>query len=99
VQDIKQEVEQIKNTPRPKIVAPSDELARAHQDVIAQMREALLEARGGRSTLEEGVVVSDGDKEREQSKPPVPPTKAAAVAKIREAIAEARREAQQDQGR
>ena len=30
---------------RPRV--QGEELARAHQDVIAQMREAMLEARGG----------------------------------------------------
>jgi len=83
--------------------AKEDQLAKAHQDVIAQMREAMLEARGGTK------VGTGGERERwdakrlereaaakakEQQKPPVPPTKAVAVAKIREAIAEARREAE-----
>jgi len=86
-----------------KTKAKEDQLAKAHQDVIAQMREAMLEARGGSK------VGTGGERERwderrlereaaakakEQQKPPVPPTKAVAVAKIREAIAEARREAE-----
>jgi len=51
-----------------------EELARAHQDVIAQMRRSMAEARGGdtrgeiNSTVKEKVALPE--------KPPVPPTKA-----------------------
>lgn len=51
-----------------------EELARAHQDVIAQMRKSMAEARGGdtrgemNSTVKEKVVLPE--------KPPVPPNKA-----------------------
>eukprot|EP00092_Neocalanus_flemingeri_P014103 GFUD01015212.1.p2 GENE.GFUD01015212.1~~GFUD01015212.1.p2 ORF type:complete len:170 (+),score=66.03 GFUD01015212.1:485-994(+) len=68
-----------------------EDLARAHQDVIAQMRESM--ARGGpkRNTNPE-VKEKVGD----HVKPPVPPTKAAAVAKIRETIAQAKRDSCKD---
>jgi len=69
------------------------ELARAHQDVISQMRESMAEARGGpRRDTNPEVKENVAD----PVKPPVPPTKAAAVAKIREAIAQAKRESSQD---
>ena len=63
------------------------------KDVIAQMRKSMAEARGDpRSNInpkvKEKVVVPE--------KPPIPPTKAVAVAKIREAIAQAKRESTQD---
>ena len=63
------------------------------KDVIAQMRESMAEARGGpkRDTNPEVK-----EKIADAVKPPVPPTKAAAVAKIREAIAQAKRESSQD---
>ena len=63
------------------------------KDVIAQMRKSMAEARGDprRETnpkVKENVVLPE--------KPPIPPTKAVAVAKIREAIAQAKRESTQD---
>ena len=63
------------------------------KDVIAQMRKSMAEARGDpRSNtnpeVKEKVVLPE--------KPPIPPTKAVAVAKIREAIAQAKRESTQD---
>ena len=63
------------------------------QDVISQMRESMAEARGGpRRDTNPEVKENVAD----PVKPPVPPTKAAAVAKIREAIAQAKRESSQD---
>ena len=63
------------------------------KDVIAQMRKSMAEARGDpRSNtnpeVKEKVVLPE--------KPPIPPTKGVAVAKIREAIAQAKRESNQD---
>jgi len=95
-----------------KIVAEKEDLVLAHQDVIAHMRESLLEARGGgknnvpglrnsfrgknEETKSEGCGESNKSeneiKTRNGGKPPVPPTKAKAVAKIRETIAQAKQE-------
>ena len=61
------------------------------QNVIEQMRNSLAEARGARGTERNSV----GDRDR-TNKPPIPPTKAAAVAKIRETIAQAKRESSKD---
>jgi hypothetical protein len=63
------------------------------KDVIAQMRKSMAEARGDPRSdtnpdVKEKVVLPE--------KPPIPPTKAVAVAKIREAIAQAKRESTQD---
>ena len=63
------------------------------KDVIAQMRKSMAEARGDQRSdtnpeVKEKVVLPE--------KPPIPPTKAVAVAKIREAIAQAKRESTQD---
>jgi hypothetical protein len=63
------------------------------KDVIAQMRKSMAEARGDpRSDTNPEVKV----KVVLPEKPPIPPTKAVAVAKIREAIAQAKRESTQD---
>ena len=63
------------------------------KDVIAQMRKSMAEARGDprRDTNPE-----EKEKVVLPEKPPIPPTKAVAVAKIREAIAQAKRESTQD---
>ena len=63
------------------------------KDVIAQMRKSMAEARGDQRSdtnpeVKEKVVLPE--------KPPIPSTKAIAVAKIREAIAQAKRESTQD---
>eukprot|EP00092_Neocalanus_flemingeri_P071746 GFUD01088207.1.p1 GENE.GFUD01088207.1~~GFUD01088207.1.p1 ORF type:complete len:169 (-),score=64.78 GFUD01088207.1:28-534(-) len=68
-----------------------EDLARAHQDVIAQMRESM--ARGGPKRDKNTEVK---EKVGDHVKPPVPPTKAAAVAKIRETIAQAKRDSCKD---
>ena len=67
------------------------------QNVIQQMRNSLAEARGARGTPgDQGPTVS-GTSERDRNvKPPIPPTKAAAVAKIRETIAQAKRASSSD---
>jgi len=70
-----------------------DELAKAHQDVIAQMRKSMAEARGDPRSDADPTV---NEKAVLPEKPPIPPTKAKAVAKIREAIAQAKRESCQD---
>merc|ERR1711915_371558 len=65
-----------------------DEVARAHQDVIREMRRSLAEVREGTAPYTEKV--NDNVKSQKvvyggsSQKPPVPPTKAIAVAKIRE---------------
>merc|ERR1711915_607845 len=67
-----------------------DEVARAHQDVIREMRRSLAEAREGHSegTAPYTEKVNDNVKSQKvvyggsSQKPPVPPTKAIAVAKI-----------------
>lgn len=64
----------------------ADQLAKAHQAVIDQMRSALKEARGGSKEDTEGTPGIS----QESGKPPVPANKAAAVAKIRAAIAQSR---------
>jgi len=125
---------------KPKPLAKNDDLSKAHEEVITQMRRALKEARGGGdeargggdegkggaddqrgdtaekiNTLKRSEAISEqkatgvpqmaisvigaagasgaigGDKPSLQgSKPPVPQTKALAVAKIRAAIAQAK---------
>jgi len=97
----KQEVgdRKMRKTDETKLVTASDQLARAHQDVISQMREAMLEARGGKMSQgqkefgEQIIKQKEGIKhpEREGVRPTVPTSKASAVAKIREAIAEAKK--------
>lgn len=61
------------------------------QNVIAEMRNSLAEARGVAANKRNSVA----EQER-TDKPPIPPTKAAAVAKIRETIAQAKRESSKD---
>ena len=61
------------------------------QNVIAEMRNSLAEARGVAANKRSSVA----EQER-TDKPPIPPTKAAAVAKIRETIAQAKRESSKD---
>ena len=62
------------------------------------MRDSLAEARGagGPATRKQGNAVSGSSDRDRTTKPPVPPTKAAAVAKIRETIAQAKRESSSD---
>jgi len=77
--------------------AGQDELAQAHQNVIQQMRNSLAEARGARGTPGDHGPTVSGTSERDRNvKPPIPPTKAAAVAKIRETIAQAKRASSSD---
>jgi len=102
--------------------AEKDDLAKAHQNVIAEMRVNLAEARGkeqpskrhsvanvpktdqrnNNGNQNQGVHGKPPQDQRKsvvvdlKNKPPVPPTKAAAVAKIRETIAAAKRESLQD---
>jgi len=74
--------------------AGQEELAQAHQNVIAEMRNSLAEARGA-ANRKRNSVAGTGPAEK-TGKPPVPPTKAAAVAKIRETIAQAKRESDKE---
>ena len=67
------------------------------QNVIEQMRNSLAEARGARGAETRTETRTETRAERERTnKPPIPPTKAAAVAKIRETIAQAKRESSRD---
>lgn len=81
-----------------KSIANRDELSRAHQEVIDQMRNAIKEARGGNNAKSEDDSVAerkhidDPKVEKEIAKPPIATTKAAAVAKIRAAIAQSKSE-------
>ena len=59
------------------------------------MRDSLAEARGATARNQRNSVGGTSDRER-TNKPPIPPTKAAAVAKIRETIAQAKRESSKD---
>ena len=63
------------------------------QNVIEQMRNSLAEARGARGAETRAETRAERDR---TNKPPIPPTKAAAVAKIRETIAQAKRESSRD---
>ena len=64
------------------------------QNVIAEMRNSLAEARGAANRKRNSMA---GTQQTEKTgKPPVPPTKAAAVAKIRETIAQAKRESDKE---
>ena len=63
------------------------------QNVIEQMRNSLAEARGARGSEARADTRAERDR---TNKPPIPPTKAAAVAKIRETIAQAKRESSRD---
>ena len=62
------------------------------------MRNSLAEARGARGAAagaQRNSVIGSSGRDR-TNKPPIPPTKAAAVAKIRETIAQAKRESSSD---
>jgi len=89
--------------------AEKDDLAKAHQNVIAEMRVNLAEARGKDNGNQQGSETNSSQSQKTvttnnrrsvvvdpNNKPPVPPTKAAAVAKIRQAIATAKQESCQD---
>jgi len=81
-----------------------EDLAKAHQNVITEMRNNLAEARGKDPSSKRNSIAHDGVTASNRrsvvmdpsNKPPVPQTKAAAVAKIRETIAAAKRESCQD---
>jgi len=75
-----------------KTLADRDQLSRAHKEVIDQMRNAIKEARGG-DKHSSGSVRSRPPSTIDD-KPAVPATKAAAVAKIRAAIAQSKMSAE-----
>jgi len=78
-------------------LADKNDLSHAHEEVIQQMRNAIKEARGGNTakTSEEKStpaisLAASVAPDEVPDKPPVPPTKAIAVAKIKAAIAQSK---------
>jgi len=78
-------------------LADKNDLSHAHEEVIQQMRNAIKEARGGNTakTAEEKStpaisLAASVAPDEVPDKPPVPPTKAIAVAKIKAAIAQSK---------